>query len=151
MLFGVTNCIQVFYPHLCARQTGQIVIVGSQQGMLPTWYTNHGPYTSAKSAVMALGASLRPEAAEHNVGVTSVIVAATTTDIMKCERSRPQRFGEPQHLATEKRVAVRIPASDVGEMIVKGIRENKEWVATHPGLKELQKGYFDRILAAYDH
>lgn len=151
MLFGVTNFVQIYYPEMCRRGAGHIVITGSQAGMNPTWFSNHGPYTSAKAAVMALGAALRLEAAEHGVGVTSVIVAATHTDIMQCERARPERFGAPQQVEREKRVARRIPASDVSGMIVRGIKENREWVATHPELKGMQKSYFDRILKSYDN
>lgn len=150
-LYGPAYCIQSFYPEMVARKSGHIVLVGSQAGMNPTWFAHHGPYTAAKSGVMALGSALRLEALEHNVGVTSIIVAATTTSIMKCERSRPEKFGAPQSFDAEKRTARRIPAADVGRMTVQGIVENKEWVATHPDLKPLQKEYFDRILAAYDH
>lgn len=150
-LLGVGYIVQIFYPTLCKQKAGHIVITGSQAGMNPTWFTEHGPYTAAKSGAMALGASLRPEAAEHNVGVTSVIVAGTETDIMQCERSRPAAYGETQGLKRERRAAERLPASAVGKMIVEGIQKNKEFVATHPGLKEMQKGYFDRILASYDH
>ncbi|OAA57410.1 NAD(P)-binding domain protein [Niveomyces insectorum RCEF 264] len=150
-LYGPAYCIQSFYPDMVKRQAGHIVLVGSQAGMNPTWFAHHGPYTCAKSGVMALGAALRLEALEHNVGVTSVIVAATTTSIMRCERSRPEKYGTPQPWEAEKREARRIPAADVGRMMVEGIRENKEWVATHPDLKQMQKEYFDRILAAYDH
>lgn len=150
-LYGPAYCIQTFYPEMVARKSGHIVLIGSQAGMNPTWFAHHGPYTAAKSGVMALGAALRLEALEHNVGVTSVIVAATTTNIMKCERSRPEKYGKSQPFDAEKRAAHRIPAADVGRMTVQGIVENKEWVATHPELKQMQKEYFDRILAAYDH
>jgi 3-oxoacyl-[acyl-carrier protein] reductase len=151
VLGGTVNCIQIFYPGFCARKSGHILITGSQTGMNVTWVKHHGPYTSAKSAIMALGAALRPEAAEHNVGVSTVIVAGTLTEIMQSERSRPARFGEPQKLERVKRNANRIPASDVGRMMVEGIKEDKEWIATHPELKQSTKEYFDRILAAYDH
>jgi short-subunit dehydrogenase len=119
--------------------------------MVPTWVIQHGPYTSAKSAVMALGSALRPEAAEHNIGVTTVIVAGTITEIMKSERSRPERYGDSLDIKLPKREARRIPASDVADMITVGVKENKEWVATHPDMKEKTKEYFDKILAAYDH
>ena len=170
VLHGTAYCVQVFYPEMVKRKTGHIVFVGSQAGMVPNWFTLHGPYTSAKSAVMALGAALRPEAEEHNIGVTSVIVAGTVTEIMKSERSRPEEYGESLVYQMPKRTARRIPASDTAGMIVKGVEENKAWVATHPDLKELtryvmlyilcQDGkeanescskYFDSILAAYDH
>ncbi|KIV98509.1 uncharacterized protein PV09_09686 [Verruconis gallopava] len=151
VLYGTAYCIQLFYPDLIAKQSGHIVLVGSQAGMVPNWFTLHGPYTSAKSAVMALGAALRPEAAEYNVGVSNVIVAGTMTEIMKSERSRPKDYGEPLAYPMPKREARRIPASDTASMIMKGIEENKEWIATHPELKSLTKNYFDSILSAYDH
>lgn len=151
VLYGTAYCVQVFYPDMVQRKSGHIVMVGSQAGMVPNWFTLHGPYTSAKSGVMALGAALRPEAAEHNVGVSNVIVAGTVTEIMKSERSRPKEYGDALVYNMPKRQARRIPASDVAQMIVKGVEENKEWIATHPDLKQVTKEYFDSILAAYDH
>ncbi|KAF2008028.1 NAD(P)-binding protein [Amniculicola lignicola CBS 123094] len=151
VLFGTTYCIHEFYPDMVERGYGHLVLNGSQAGMVPDWFTQHGPYTSAKAAVHALGAGIRPEAAEHGVGVTTVIIAGTTTEIMKSERSRPDKYGEPLKSDIKKRVANRIPAEDVASQILEGIKENKGWVATHPELKERTKQYFDGILAAYDH
>jgi NAD(P)-dependent dehydrogenase (short-subunit alcohol dehydrogenase family) len=151
VLQGVVNCIQLFYPDLVKKKSGHIVIIGSQAGMAPNWVNLHGPYISAKSAVMALGSTLRPEAEEHGVGVSNIIVAGTLTEIIKSERSRPDRYGDALVLKVPKREARRIPASDVAEMIVTGVKENKAWVATHPELKAVTKQYFDEILAAYDN
>jgi short-subunit dehydrogenase len=118
---------------------------------VPDWFTLHGPYTAAKAAVHALGTALRPEAAEHNVGVTVVIVAGTLTDIMKSERSRPDQFGTSLVVSgMKKREARRISPQEVAEKTVRGVKENAAFVATHPELKTLTKSYFDRILAAYD-
>jgi short-subunit dehydrogenase len=47
---------------MVARKSGHIILTGSQAGMVPDWVTEHGPYTSAKAAVHALGTALRPEA-----------------------------------------------------------------------------------------
>jgi len=150
VLDGTTNCIQLFYPDMVKRGSGHIVLTGSQAGMVPNWVTQHGPYTSAKAAVQALGSAMRPEAAGYDVGVTTVIVAGTQTDIMKSERSRPERFGDALAADVKKREARRIPPSEVAEKIVRGVKENSAWVATHPDLKDRTKQYFDEILAAYD-
>ncbi|KAK7178823.1 hypothetical protein DPSP01_014341 [Paraphaeosphaeria sporulosa] len=150
VLNGTTYCIQAFYPDMVARGSGHIVINGSQAGMVPNWVSLHGPYTSAKAAVHALGAAMRPEAATHGVGVTTVVIAGTQTEIMKSERSRPERFGEPLNVKVERRAARRVPPSEVAEKIVTGIKEDRGWVATHPDLKDRTKQYFDEILAAYD-
>ncbi|KAF2735800.1 NAD(P)-binding protein [Polyplosphaeria fusca] len=151
VLNGTHYCIQEFYPDMVQRGYGHLVINGSQAGMVPNWVTLHGPYTSAKAAVHALGAAMRPEAAQHGVGVTTVIIAGTQTEIMQSERSRPDRFGEPLKIEVARRAARRVPASDVAAQILVGIKEDKGWVATHPDLKERTKQYFDEILAAYDH
>ena len=150
VLNGTVYCIQVFYPDMCRRGSGHIVLTGSQAGMVPDWYTEHGPYTSAKAAVMALGTALRPEAAEHGVGVSNLVVAGTVTEITKSERSRPARFGKPLVVERAKREARRIPAKEVAEKTIVGIKENAAFIATHPELKDVTKDYFDRILAAYD-
>lgn len=150
VLHGTTYCIQFFYPDMVERKTGHIVLIGSQAGMAVDWVTLHGPYTSAKSAVMALGAALRPEAAENGVGVSNIIVAGTQTEIMKSERSRPERYGDALTHDIKKREARRIPPRDVAEMIVRGVKEDRGWVATHPELKSLTEDYFGRILASYD-
>lgn len=148
---GVANCVQTFYPDMCTQRSGQIVLTGSQAGMVPDWFTLHGPYTAAKAAVHALGTALRPEAAGHNVGVTVVIVAGTLTDITKSERSRPEKFGEPLVVqGMKKREARRISPEEVAERTLRGVKENAAFVATHPELKTLTKEYFNRILAAYD-
>jgi short-subunit dehydrogenase len=150
VLQGVVNFIQIFYPDMVKQKSGHIVFIGSQAGLAPNWVSLHGPYTSAKSAVMTLGAALRPEAEEHGIGVSNIIVAGTLTEIIKSERSRPERYGDALVVNVPKREARRIPASDVAEMIVTGVKENKGWVATHPELKSVTKKYFDEILAAYD-
>lgn len=150
VLGGTVNCIQIFYPDMAVRKSGHIILTGSQAGMVPDWVTEHGPYTSAKAAVHALGTALRPEAKEHGVGVTTVIVAGTVTEIIKSERSRPEKYGDEGPKASKKREARRIPASDVAEMMVKGVKENSAWVATHPELKGVTQNYFENILASYD-
>lgn len=150
VLKGTVYCIQIFYPYFCKQKSGHIVITGSQAGMVPDWFLDHGPYTSAKSAVTALGTALRPEAAQHGVGVTNVIVAGTITEIMKSERSRPAQYGDPLQVTIGKRSARRIEASEVAEMIVTGIKNDVAFVATHAELKAVTKDYFDRILSAYD-
>jgi NADP-dependent 3-hydroxy acid dehydrogenase YdfG len=150
VLQGTVNCIQIFYPDMVSRKSGHIILTGSQAGMVPDWVTEHGPYTSAKAAVHALGTALRPEAEEHGVGVTTVIVAGTLTDIIKSERSRPDKYGGEGPKASKKREARRIPPSDVAEMMVQGVKNNAAWVATHPELKAVTQNYFEKILASYD-
>lgn len=163
VLRGVTNCIQAFYPLMAKAGAGQILITGSQAGLVPDWTLGHGPYTSAKAAAMALGVALRPEAAEHGVGVTVMIPAATESDILQSGRSRPARYsagsdretslgdmklreGAPQPSPGSKFI---LAAEEVADDVIAKLPGNPAFIATHPGMKPLVEEYFSRILAAY--
>ncbi len=163
VLRGVTNCIQAFYPLMVKAGHGQILLTGSQAGLVPDWVLGHGPYTAAKSAVMALGAALRPEASQHGVGVTTLIPASIESDILQSERSRPTRYGSaantgmagndmhpregaPAPLPGSKFV---LTAEEAASLILQRLPDNPAHIATHPGLKPLAEDYFDRILDAY--
>lgn len=162
VLRGVTNCIQAFYPLMARAGDGQIMITGSQAGLVPDWTLYHGPYTSAKSAVMALGVALRPEAAQHGVGVTVMIPAGTDSDILQSGRSRPERYGAPAGEIPVSNFALRdgapsiapgskftLTSEEVADIVIEKLPENPAFIATHPGMKPLVKDYFDRILSAY--
>ncbi|MGE0388413.1 MAG: SDR family NAD(P)-dependent oxidoreductase [Gammaproteobacteria bacterium] len=159
VLRGVTHCIQSFYPLMARAHSGQILITGSQAGLVPDWVLGHGPYTSAKAAVMALATALRPEAAGHGVGVTVLIPAGTESDILLCERSRPARYGSgmpPGEIVPRDGAPAPLPdtsffltAEEVAAQVVTKLPENPAVIATHPGLKPLAEDYFARILSAY--
>ena len=158
-LRGVTNCIQAFYPDMAKRGSGHIVVVGSQTAYAPDWALNHGPYVGAKAAVHAIAFALRPEAAEHGVGVTLLVPAHTLTDITEGERSRPVKYGEP----LEGQISIRengppllgdhpftLSADEVARRAIAGIKADAPLVMTHAGLKTVTEEYFNRVLAAYD-
>lgn len=163
MLRGVTHCIQAFYPLMAKAGEGQILLTGSHAGLVPDWVLGHGPYTSAKSAVMALGAALRPEAAQHGVGVSILIPAGTESDILQSARSRPARYGTAANTGMSPtdmvpREGAPMPLTDtkffltaeeVADIAIRALPDNPGFIATHPGLRPLVEDYFGRILAAY--
>ncbi len=159
VLHGVVNCIQVFYPAMAQRRSGQILITGSQTALAPDWVLGHGPYVSAKSALLGLATALRPEAAEHNVGVSLLIPAATETDIMLGARSRPARHAAGVTGTMSLRPNAPTPAPDAPFMLsseevaaraLAGLQRNAEFIVTHAGMKPLAEDYCARLLAAYD-
>lgn len=159
VLRGVTNCVQAFYPHFAEQGHGHIAVVGSQAGLVPDWVIGHGPYSSAKAAVMALAVALRPEAAEHGVRVSLIVPAGVRTDILKSDRSRAKSYGPS--LSGSMWVREGVPASlpgtsdyltpeAVADIILRGVSHNEHIIVTHGGLKPLAEEYFQRILSAYD-
>ncbi|MBG6120054.1 MULTISPECIES: SDR family NAD(P)-dependent oxidoreductase [unclassified Sphingobium] len=160
VLRGVTHCVQAFYPAMAARGSGHILITGSQTAYAPDWVLNHGPYVAAKAAVHALAVALRPEAAEHGVGVSLLVPAATRTDVREGARSRPERYGPSGSRGT---MAMRadapkplagypgyLDAEEVAARAIAGIKANDPIIVTHAGMKPLTDEYLGRIQAAYD-
>ena len=67
---GVVNTVLPAYARLREQASGQLVLTASFAGLAATPLLT--PYAMSKAAVVNLGASLRPEAARHGVGVTTV-------------------------------------------------------------------------------
>lgn len=77
---GTANTVQAAYPLLVERGEGAIVLMASLAGLLGTPLLT--PYAMTKHAVVGLGASLRPEAARHGVGVTTVCPGPVDTPLL---------------------------------------------------------------------
>jgi NAD(P)-dependent dehydrogenase (short-subunit alcohol dehydrogenase family) len=166
-LFGVVYGIQAFLGRMLSAGTGHIVMTGSQMGVSPDAFTYHGPYTSAKTAVTGLAVGLRPEAAEHGVGVSLLVPAGTHTGLVASNSSRPSivngditpddaphpmkdillRPGGPEPLPGG---ADWLTPEQVARRTLAGIRENELFIITHPGMKPFVEDYTNRLLQAYD-
>jgi NAD(P)-dependent dehydrogenase (short-subunit alcohol dehydrogenase family) len=160
VLMGVVHGIQAFLPSMLVQGAGQILNTGSQAGLVPDGWLHHGPYTSAKAAVIALSMALRPEVAPHGVGVSILIPGGVRTDILTTNDRRPSagadggaeraaivpRPGAPPREAGSPRW---LEPERVAARAVQGIRADEPLIITHPGLRPLVNEYFERILSAY--
>ncbi|MBV9842007.1 MAG: SDR family oxidoreductase [Sphingomonadaceae bacterium] len=157
-LRGATNSLQAFYPAMAERGSGHIVLTGSQTAYAPDWVLQHGPYVAAKAAVHTLVFTMRQEAAERGVALSLLVPAGTDTEVLKGQRSRPDRYGSAREgglrmgenlpeLGTE---GLWLSADEVARRAIVGIDANLPVIITHPAMRPLVKHYFDRILAAYD-
>lgn len=149
-LQGVVNCVQAVYPRMVERGAGQLVLTGSQVGMVPDWIFEHGPYVPAKAAVHALGSGLRAEGKEHGVKVSVFLPAGVTSDILQSERSRPGNLGEPLNGFKRKTEVRRIGPEEAAARFVDGVKRDAPWIVTHAENKDRTRAYFNEILAAYD-
>lgn len=149
-LQGVVNCVQAVYPLMVERGAGQLVLTGSQVGMVPNWIFEHGPYVPAKAAVHALGSGLRAEGKEHGVKVSVFLPAGVTSDILQSERSRPEGLGTPLNGYKRKTDVRRIGPEEAAARFIEGVKRDAPWIVTHAENKERTRAFFDEILAAYD-
>lgn len=85
-LDAVVYGVEAVYPRMAKRGRGQLVHIGSAAGLMPR--PGMTPYAAAKHAVTGLTLSLRPEAAQHGVGVSLVCPGPVQTDIVARSAAR---------------------------------------------------------------
>jgi NAD(P)-dependent dehydrogenase (short-subunit alcohol dehydrogenase family) len=164
VLMGVVHGVQSFVPAMCDAGRGQVLITGSQVGIVPDAFLGHGPYVSAKAAVTGLAMSLRPELEPHGVKVSLLVPANTTTDFPTTIAQRPSvkddpvgqaqnpfdlisgRQGVPQPAAE---TPVWVSAEAVARIAVDGLGRDLPMIVTHPGYWPSVEEYFGRVLKAY--
>jgi NAD(P)-dependent dehydrogenase (short-subunit alcohol dehydrogenase family) len=138
-LWGPIHAIRAFVPHLLTQDEGHVVNVSSAGGLMPAGV--HGPYCTTKHGVVGLSKALRADLAIKgaNIGVTLVCPGAVKTPITsQIQTTGPG--GVPRgtvDLPPEVDAAFGsiltytdggIPASDVGDMVTRAIRENHFWL-----------------------
>ena len=79
-LRGTINTVLPALERMCAQRSGSIVLMASLSGLTGTPLLT--PYAVTKSAIVGLGAGLRPEAARHGIGVTTVCPGPVHTPLL---------------------------------------------------------------------
>lgn len=141
-LNAVFNGVHEFLPHIRAHgEGGHIVNTASMASILAG--PSAGIYTAAKFAVRGLSESLRANLAQYRIGVSVVCPGLVDSNIHRSEQIRPERYvaatGEDRG-ETEKRLndiqKAGMDPIEMGEKILRGIKENRFYIFTHPEFKE---------------
>jgi NAD(P)-dependent dehydrogenase (short-subunit alcohol dehydrogenase family) len=166
VLMGVVHGVQAFLPDMVRAGSGHILITASFVGLVPDYFLNHGPYASAKAAVIGLAGALRPEVAPEGVGVSLLIPAGVDTGLADTCVGRPSVLSGAMDARTAphpmRDIAPRdgapgpiggvtgwLDATEVADMTIAGLRENAEFIITHPELRPPLEEYYSRILSAF--
>lgn len=80
---GVTNGIAAAYPVMVRQKSGHIVNTASAAGLVPAPLLT--PYSMTKHAIVGLGRSLRLEAANYGVRVSTLCPTAIETPLLDAE------------------------------------------------------------------
>lgn len=86
--FGAMNVTVAFLPHLRARRSGTIVLIGSRHA----WKSQHpfiGSYSASKAALHAWGESLSAEIKPFGIRVLIAQPGATRTNIITTAQANP--------------------------------------------------------------
>jgi len=138
----VIHGCHVFLPLLRRQDEGHIVNTSSTAtslGYMPTG----GAYVTSKFAINGLTETLyrELEQAGETVGVSLLIPGPTATRLADCERNIPEELpGLAEHPARRSLLAMLraggsdglMEPSEVAEAVVRGIRERRFYILTHP-------------------
>ena len=146
-LLGVVNGVRSFVPAMLAHgEPAHIVNTASVAGLISP--PGFSAYTVTKHAVVALSEVLYQDLRKQNakVGVSVLCPAYFPTRISDSARNRPPSLRNPEPAtsppenedAAQVRRAVqhgRLSADDIARITLDGIRDERFYILTHPGIK----------------
>jgi NAD(P)-dependent dehydrogenase (short-subunit alcohol dehydrogenase family) len=154
-LGGVINGVQTFVPRMRAQGEGGHVVNTASLAALVVMPANMAMYVTAKAAVVALSESIRTELAQENIGVSVLCPGPIKSNIHQLSQNRPERYRASQAFAKaadrlgERQVsALWMEPEQVGDMVVKAIREDQLYIVTHGEWRGAAESRFKAMLDA---
>jgi NAD(P)-dependent dehydrogenase (short-subunit alcohol dehydrogenase family) len=141
-LWGVIHGLQSFLPRILANPDGgHVVNTASVAGLLPS--AGIGPYSAAKSAVVAISETLSKElqAAGSSVGVSVLCPGFVRTNIFDSQRNRPEALRNPTKAVGDARARndvlkqsldTAMDPAEVAQQVRDAIVDDRFWITTHP-------------------
>ena len=127
---GVVNTVLPAYARLREQGSGAIVLMASLSGLVGTPLLT--PYAMTKAAIVNLGASLRPEAARHGIGVTTVCPGPVDTPLLD---ARGATAGTDVRRYLTAAAGTPVSAATLADAVLDGVRRNRGLVV--PGRAKL--------------
>ncbi len=106
-LSGTFSCIRAVLPGMIRRQSGRIINVSSELGLIG--FPSYAAYSASKGGVIAMTKAVAKEVARHGILVNSVAPGPIETDMLihdtiefndaTREQVPLKRFGQPEEIA----------------------------------------------------
>ena len=154
-LGGVVNGVVTFVPRIKAHgEGGHVVNTASMAAFIAG--PGAGIYTTAKFAVHGLSDALRWSLLPHGIGVSMVCPGLVKSKIYESNKIRPAELSTDVTPADEEFMRI-LPGlheagmepDEIGEKVLRAIRENRFYVFTHPDHRDELREIFDETLAAF--
>jgi NAD(P)-dependent dehydrogenase (short-subunit alcohol dehydrogenase family) len=152
-LMGPVHGVMAFLPRM--RETAgerHIVNTGSMSGLIVRAGLTLGVYSASKHAVVAYTEALRNELAPEGIGVSVLCPATVATRISDAGRNRQAEYGGPFQRNVPASAAVNqgMDPTDVGRLVVRGIRENRLYIQTHREGRETVDARYRALSASFE-
>jgi NAD(P)-dependent dehydrogenase (short-subunit alcohol dehydrogenase family) len=154
-LGGVVNGVVTFVPRMKAHgEGGHVVNTASMAAFIAG--PGAGIYTTAKFAVHGLSDALRWSLLPHGIGVSMVCPGLVKSKIYESDKIRPTELSTDVTPADEDFMRI-LPGlheagmepDEIGEKVLRAIRENRFYVFTHPDHRGELREIFDETIAAF--
>ena len=154
-LGGVVNGVVTFVPRIKAHGDGGHVVNTASMAAFVAG-PGAGIYTTAKFAVHGLSDALRWSLIPHGIGVSMVCPGLVKSKIYESDVIRPPELSTDVTPADEEFMRI-LPGlheagmdpDEIGEKVVRAIRENRFYVFTHPDHRDELRGIFDEIISSF--
>jgi len=149
---GVVKTVAAFLPHLAAADEAHIVTTASLGGIVSVPQIPLGVYIASKYACVGYSECLREELSTQGIGVSVLCPGLVASDLYHTSaKQRPGRFGGPQTVSAPAMGGTpdAMPAEEVGPIVVRGIRQNRLHIFTHPKAEVLAERRFESIRADF--
>jgi NAD(P)-dependent dehydrogenase (short-subunit alcohol dehydrogenase family) len=151
---GVIHGTEVFTPLILQHgEGGHIHSTASIAGLLSG--PGGEPYSVSKYAVLAMTEGWRQQLADKNIGVSVAFPGPVRTKMNDSYRNRPGGF--IRRPISEEREATYAKVNELGQdpamyaqRVLEGIRNNEQYIITHPESKPRVEARFKAILDAFD-
>jgi NAD(P)-dependent dehydrogenase (short-subunit alcohol dehydrogenase family) len=152
---GVINGFTEFMPQMIAHGRGGHIVSTASLAAEVVMPARMAIYAASKAAVAHFCEAVKPELAEHGIGVSILFPGPVKSRIHETIDNRPEHLRSGSgFMAAEKKLSRRIvggnwmEATDVGILVADGILANSTYLVTHGAFKDGMRARAEAVLAA---
>ena len=152
---GVINGFVTFLPQMIAHGRGGHIVSTASLAAEVVMPPHLAIYAASKAAVCHYCEAVKPELAEHGIGVSILLPGPIKSNIHQASQNRPEHlrsgsgFGESEAQLARRQVGADWMEPDVvGNMVADGIVANATYIVTHGIFKDWQRARAAAVLDA---
>ncbi|WP_164549797.1 SDR family NAD(P)-dependent oxidoreductase [Altericroceibacterium xinjiangense] len=152
---GVINGFTEFLPQMVAHKRGGHIVSTASLAAEVVMPAQMAIYASSKAAVCHFCEAVKPELAEHGIGVSILLPGPVKSNIHETQSNRPKHLLEGSGFkASEEKLSRRIVGDNwmepehVGNLVADGILNDTTYVITHGFYKDGMRARAEAVLAA---
>jgi len=152
---GVINGFTEFMPQMIAHGRGGHIVSTASLAAEVVMPPHLAIYAASKAAVCHFCEAVKPELAQHKIGVSILLPGPVKSRIHEANQNRPEHLrAQSGFKASEAQLSRRIvgdnwmEATDAGHLVADGILNDTTYIVTHGFYKDFMRMRAEVVLAA---